>query len=127
MSVHWIDPLNRNSVILTKTDGTTKIELNVGDCIKYSGPVGRPDGVKIISFRSKEFNSKPDVGPIGVIYLPWRKDQQRWASPAFSMKGDPRHIICYPVGLPHYGEHIDWDTVEIIPNPELLVKNVIDY
>lgn len=119
MSVHWINPLYNDSVILTKTDGT-KIELNVGDCITYSGPISRPDGVKIISFSSKEFKSKPDVGPIGVIYLPWRKDEQKWASTAFSMRGDPRHIICDPVGLRHYGEHIDWDTVKVILNPEII-------
>ena len=104
------------SITHTKQNGKTQ-EINIGDCITYIGyPTSRPDGVKIIKFTYNE--SKPDIGPIGMIYLPWRKDEKRWASPAFSMRGAPRHIICYPIGRNNYGEHIDWESIEIIPNPE---------
>jgi len=116
-TVEWVNPLDNTAVILT-TD-SEKITLRVGDVIKYDGPNGRPDGVKIMSFTSKNFESNTDIGPIGMTYLPWRKEEQRWATPSFTMRGDPRHIICSPVGRNSYGEHIHWSTVKLIPNPEI--------
>ena len=118
MSVYWnkkiINPEETKSIILTKNDGII-LELKVGDCIKYTGINNRPDGIKITSFTGSENNE----GPIGMTYLPWRKDEKRWGSPIFSMKGG-RHIICYPDGMQHYGEHIEWNNVEIIKNREFL-------
>ena len=122
MTTQWINPSDNTSILLTKQNGT-KLTLNVGDCITYRAfcdELSRPDGVIITSFTSKNFKSEINVGPIGMTYLPWRKDENRWATHAFSMKGNPRHIICYPTGTPHYGQHIEWETVEIIPNPEKL-------
>ena len=114
-TVKWVKSLDNTAVILTKSNDE-KITLRVGDVITYDG---RPDGVKIISFTSRNFESNPDIGPIGMTYLPWRKEEQRWAEPAYGgMRGDPRHIICSPVGRNSYGEHIHWSTVKLIPNVE---------
>ena len=118
MTAFWnkkmINPKEKTSIILTKSNGNI-LELNVGDCIRYTGFNNRPDGIKITSFTGTENNE----GPIGMTYVPWRKDEKKWAEPIFSMRGG-RHVICYPVGMQHYGEHIEWDNVEIIDNPELL-------
>lgn len=96
---------------LTKTDGN-KIELSVGTLIQYKG---RPGGVKITGFSSKDTDTR---GPIGVFYLPWRGDH--WAEMAWSMKGNPRHLIAFPVGSQHYGEQIEWDNVNLLPDEEAL-------
>lgn len=120
MTTQWINPTDNTSIFLTKQDGT-KLTLKVGDCITFrafSDISSRLDGVIITSFTSKDFKSNPNTGPIGMTYLPWRKDEKRWATASYGMRGDSRHVICYPTGTPHYGEHIEWDTVEIIPNPE---------
>ena len=120
MTSQWVNPDDKTSILLTKQDDT-KLILNVGDCITYKSfcdELSRPDGVIITTFTSKNFNSEPSVGPIGMTYLPWRKDEKKWANPSFGMRGDSRHIICYPTGMPHYGQHIDWESVKLIPNPE---------
>ena len=120
MTTQWVNLDDDTSILLTKTNGNT-LRLNVGDCITYRAycdDLSRPDGVIIKSFTSKISKSEPNDGPIGMTYLPWRKDEKRWAEPEFTMRGDPRHIICYPTGTPHYGQHIEWETVELISNPE---------
>jgi len=94
-----------NSVLHTKRNGDTFI-LRVGDCITYKG---RDLPVKVTRFTGKE-----EV--IGFCYLPWRGT--RWATPVYNFNGDVRHMICYPGGLEHCGQHMDWESVEIVPNPE---------
>ena len=96
---------------LTKTSGE-KIELSVGTLIRYRN---RPDGVKITGFSSKEEDTR---GPIGLYYLPWRGDQ--WAEVEWTLRGDPRHLIAFPAGSRHYGEQIEWDTVELLSENEIL-------
>ena len=96
---------------LTKESGE-KIELSVGTLVRYRG---RPDGVKITGFSSKEEDQR---GPIGLYYLPWRGDH--WAEVAWSLRGNPRHLIAFPVGSRHYGEQIEWNTVELLSENELL-------
>ena len=86
------------------------IILKIGDCIIYS--------TREYPVRIDKFAGKDDVGPIGFEYLPWRGD--RWATPTFGLRGNPRFIICPPTGLPHYGQHIDWDSIEIVSNPHVL-------
>ena len=108
-TVLWIDP--EKTAILTKTNGST-IELSIGTIITYKG---RPSGVKITGFTSKSTDTR---GPIGLHYLPWRGD--RWANVVWTFKGNPRHLIAYPVGIIHYGEIIDWDTVELLEGDALL-------
>ena len=86
------------------------IILKIGDCIIYSG--------REYPVRIEKFAGKDAPGPIGFGYLPWRGD--RWATPTFGLRGNPRFIICPPTGLPHYGQHIDWDSIEIVSNPHVL-------
>lgn len=99
------------SVILTKTDGI-KLELRVGTLLK--SPM-RPHGFIITEFSKK--NDDPR-GPIGLFYLPWRGT--RFGSPIWSFRGNLRHLIASPVGQCHYGEHIDWDTVELLDTQTML-------
>ena len=105
--------ITKTSVTLIKTNNET-MTLSVGDFITYKG---RPDGVRIEEFTGS-FDATKE-GPIGMTYLPWRKQTQQWATLSWNiMRGNIRHIIAYPCGMTHYGEHIDWNTVEhsTVPN-----------
>lgn len=93
-------------VILTKENNET-VTLRVGDFITYEG---RPDGVRIEGFTGQ----RTEEGPIGMTYLPWKKEESRWATVAWSLRGNVRHIIAHPCGMMKYGEHIVWDTVELL-------------
>jgi len=95
------------SVKLLKDDGTEMI-LAVGDFITYDG---RPDGARIEKISG-------DKHPIGFEYLPWRGT--RWATPVFSLRGNPRFIIMYPHGIDKYGQHIEWNSVKMEPLPDVL-------
>ena len=106
-TVFWVEP--EKSVLLTKVGGGT-LELKVGDFITYEG---RPDGVRISGFSSKP--SEPR-GPLGMFYIPWRKEQKKWAEPRWALRGDLRHIIAFPCGVQHYGEQIIWDNVQLKDN-----------
>lgn len=82
--------------------------LSVGDFITYEG---RQDtGVIIV----KIYGYEEESGPRCMTYLPWRDEEARWATRLFSLKGDPRNIICYPEGMQHYGQHINWSTIKNI-------------
>ena len=87
--------------------------LKIGDCIIYKS---RELPVRIDRF----VGNKDEPGPMGFEFLPWRGD--RWATPTYGLRGNPRFIICPPTGLPHYGQHIDWDTVQIVPMPMKIVE-----
>ena len=81
----------------------------------------RPDKVivdKIYSLYKNKIDSLESNGPCGISYLPWRENENRFASPSFSMRGNSRFIVCYPVGRNTYGSHIDWDKVEVCTKPE---------
>lgn len=67
-----------------------------------------------------------DIGPRGITYLPWREDERRFASMSYSMRGNQRFIICYPVGINNYGQHIDWDLVEITSPPDTIVQSLVN-
>lgn len=82
--------------------------LNVGDFITYEG---RTDTGVIIT---KIYGYEEESGPRCFTYLPWRDEYGRWATRQFSLRGDPRSIICYPEGSHHYGQHIDWSTIKNI-------------
>jgi len=86
--------------------------LSVGDFITYEG---RQDtGAVIVQFHGDIENT----GPNGFRYLPWRdepdRENGRWASVAFTLRGDSRFIICPPCGVPFYGQHINLKTIKII-------------
>jgi hypothetical protein len=98
---------NTTTAILTKDDGTT-MRLYVGLFFKYEA---RTSGVRLMRFTMKDSDTR---GPIGIEYLPWREEEKRWATPLWSLRGNTRHLITPPVGMIHYGEHIDWNTVELV-------------
>lgn len=110
MSLTWISDTDKTVALLTKSDGT-ELVLKKGACITYDGR--RPNIVRIDGFTS----GKPDVGPIGLTYLPWRTEEKRWATVQYTMRGNSRHLIAHPCGRDHYGEHIDWNTVEKVASP----------
>ena len=67
---------------------------------------------------SRTSTNSINVGPLGITYLPWRDDEKRFASMSYTMRGNQRFIICYPVGISHYGQHINWDLIEITSPPD---------
>ena len=91
-----------------KSIKVNNIILKVGDCIIYK--------TRELPVRIERFVGKED-GPIGFEYLPWRGN--RWGTPTWGIRGNPRFIICIPTGLPHYGQHIEWDTIQIVLNPSV--------
>ena len=99
------------SVTLYLVDKPPQI-LKVGDFITYEERNGM--GVIIVKF----YGYEDETGPRVFSYLPWRDDPTRdngfWATPKYCLKGDVRSIICYPCGSQHSGEHIMWNTLEII-------------
>lgn len=95
-----------NSVKITSNNTLNNTIIKIGDCIIYKS---RELPVRIDRFCGNE-------GPMGFEFLPWRGD--RWATPTFGLRGNPRFIICPPTGLPHYGQHIEWDTLQIVENPD---------
>jgi hypothetical protein len=114
-TIFWATPETRDAVIITKENNET-LTLRVGDFITYKG---RENGVRIDGFSHKDSDTR---GPIGFFYSPWRVNEQNWATPVFTLRGNSRHVIAYPVGNLHYGQHIDWETVEhryggICPTP----------
>lgn len=108
-NITWLNPDDFTAIKVERPSGT--IELRVNDFITYEG---RPDGLIIKQFIS---NATDLRGPIGMTFLPWRKAEGRWGTPRFTMKGNDHFIICYPVGLQHYGTHINWDTVALASQP----------
>ncbi len=91
------------SFSLYRNHEDTPLVLSPGDCITWEG---RTDYVKIVEV----FGYETEVGPCGFTYLPYRKEG-RWASLAWSLRGDARFVICYPAGTPHYGLHIPLGTI----------------
>jgi hypothetical protein len=125
MSLLWKDPNDKKCVILTKNNEI--ITLKVGDFITFKG---RPEGSEGIRIEEFTWKSSDPRGPIGLIYLPWRSDEKRWATLVWTIKGNPRHLIAFPVGAQHYGQQIDWETVThmnggICPQEESLTGPVI--
>jgi hypothetical protein len=100
----WADS-TKKSIILIRPDGTTVCKISEGDFISFQH---REDGVRV-----EQFNYHvTDPGPRGFKYLPWREKEQRWATPVCDGFGRPsRYVVCYPSGLPTFGEHINWSTV----------------
>lgn len=101
INVIWEIPYK--SIRICKKKGYLILKIN--DCISYWG---REEGVKITKFTG--YDDSP--GPIGFEYLPWRGN--RYATSIISLRGNPRHVIAYPTGLPKYGEHINWNSIRPI-------------
>lgn len=93
-----------------KSIKVNNIILKLGDCIIYK--------TRELPVRIEKFVGYQE-GPIGFEYLPWRGE--RWGTPTWGIRGNPRFIICPPTGLPHYGQHIEWETIQIVSNPSVLI------
>jgi hypothetical protein len=134
-SAHWTDETKETFDVKMK-DGTFK-PFQKGTWVKLPG---RNDKVMIDSiispYNNHDTSRTPsvttNVGPLGITYLPWREDEKRFASMSYTIRGNQRFIICYPVGITHYGQHVDWDLVEITSPPDDidqyldLVKEVLE-
>jgi hypothetical protein len=134
-SAHWTDETKEMFDVKMK-DGTFKT-FQKGTWVKLPG---RNDKVIIdsiiVPYNNEDKSRTPaisiNVGPLGITYLPWRDDEKRFASMSYTMRGNQRFIICYPVGISHYGQHVDWDLVEITSPPDDidqyldLVKEVLE-
>jgi len=109
--------------ILYKSNGST-LMVKKGDWVKIPG---RDDKCIIDSINNNRENL---TGPLGITYLPWRYDEQRFANISWNIKGNQRFIICYPCGRRHYGGHINWDEFELCEAPDNinldLVKEVLN-
>jgi len=109
--------------ILYKSNGST-LMVKKGDWVKIPG---RDDKCIIDSINNNRENL---TGPLGITYLPWRYDEQRFANISWNIKGNRRFIICYPCGQRHYGGHINWDEFELCEAPDNinldLVKEVLN-
>jgi hypothetical protein len=105
ITIVWLDK-HKNACVLNRPKGTCI--LREGQFIEYEG---RETGVRIEKFIYKE----DDIGPRGFKYLPWRKEEKRWATPVPDGFNRPsRFIVCYPSGSTTWGEHIKWNTVKHI-------------
>ena len=111
----WINKeTNKFEVIRTKDKN---ISLKQGSWVKIPG-IGDESNNKCIVdyvFHSKKHNK--DKGPIGITYLPWIEDENKFADVSWSIKGNKRFIVCYPEGMRNYGRHIDWDMLEVCEPP----------
>jgi|LakMenEpi03Aug12_release.lakeMendotaPanAssembly.Ray.scaffolds.fasta_scaffold214395_2 hypothetical protein len=92
------------SKLLTTGEETV---FKIGDTITFNGRPAESPRVIITEFTGKDPN-----GPMGMCYLPWRSERNDWGTAQMTFRGNPRHIICYPVGNMHYGLHIDWATAK---------------
>jgi len=108
-TILWSEP--EKVAVLTKENGS-KIDISVGTLLTWQR---RPMGVRVTGFSSKSTDTR---GPIGIFYLPWRGDH--WAEMEWTLKGNPRHLIAFPVGTVHYGEQVDWETVNLLEGDALL-------
>jgi hypothetical protein len=97
----------KKSIRYINTDTGYSEVFKLGDTITFKGRPANDPRVIITEFTGEDPN-----GPMGMVYLPWRIEKQCWATPLLTLRGNPRHIICYPVGNLHYGQHIDWTTVK---------------
>ena len=104
VTIKW--HIYQKSIVLYFKD--RELVIHIGDFITYEEREGT--GVLVESFTGHDLE-----GPIGLVYRPWRQEENRWASVALTIShGNLRHLICYPTGSPHYGLHINWDSVRII-------------
>jgi len=108
-SALWLD--SKDGFKLLKRNGSSLI-LKKGSWIKLPN---REDKCLVDRLYDLKESS---IGPTGMSYLPWRKDEQRFASKQWSMKGNPRFIVCYPEGRHTYGIQLNWEEVESCAPPE---------
>jgi len=105
----WKNPSTKTFYLYRNDTDEDPLVLSAGTCITWEG---RKDYVKI----TQVLGTESEEGPRGFTYLPYR-EEGRWASLAFTLRGDPRFIICYPSGTPHYGLHIPLHTIIVDDAP----------
>jgi hypothetical protein len=108
-SAVWKDFYDKSFYLYRNDEDEHPLVLYPNLCITWDG---RQDYVKIVEV----YGNESETGPRGFTYLPYRKEG-RWSTPAFSLRGDVRFIICYPAGFPHYGIHIPLDTIRVDEAP----------
>ena len=94
-------------------DNLPNLILSIGDCFTfdYESVKRSEDDICVVT----QFTGyKEKSGPIGFNYLPWRVKENCWGSEQWSLRGDIRHIICMPCGIAHIGQHINWETFQIV-------------
>jgi hypothetical protein len=106
-NVFWTNAESHDTVTFTKENNEI-MTLNVGDFITFEGIHG---GARIEQFTYKDSDTR---GPIGLIYLPWIYEDQAWAKEMWNPKGNPRHLVAEPVGSGHYGERVNWNTIQFV-------------
>ena len=106
-NVFWTNAESHDTVTFTKENNEI-MTLNVGDFITFEGIHG---GARIEQFTYKDSDTR---GPIGLIYLPWIYEDQTWAKEMWNPKGNPRHLVAEPVGTGHYGERVNWNTIQFV-------------
>lgn len=115
----WKNAETKRFNLYKNKDDKHPLELGPGDSITWEG---RDGYVKIVSVTGKD----TDVGPMGFTYLPYRKEEGRWATAMFSLRGDPRFVICYPAGIQHYGLHLPLITIQKDEAPLLTHQKTAD-
>ena len=113
-SAIWCDPLKKDAFQVNLKNGTI-LTIKKGSWLKLPN---RDDMVMVDSITTKMNWDVTYVGPVGITYLPWRYNVRRFASILWSMRGNHRFIICYPMGRDTYGQHIDWEQVEVGEEPD---------
>ena len=99
------------------TTNNCNITLKKGSWIKISD-IGEESNNKCIIdhvLRSRKNNN--DIGPVGISYLPWLENENKFSDVSWSIKGNKRFIVCYPEGMRNYGRHINWDKIELCEPP----------
>jgi hypothetical protein len=94
-------------------DDMPDLILTIGDCFTFNYEIVNRSDDDICAVTQFTGN-KEDFGPIGFTYTPWRVKENRWGTEQWSLRGDIRHIICMPCGIAHIGQHIDWETFQIV-------------
>ena len=111
----WINKeTNKFEVIRTKDKN---ISLKQGSWVKIPGIGDESNNKCIIDYVFHSKKNNKDKGPIGITYLPWIEDENKFADVTWSIKGNKRYIVCYPEGMRNYGRHIDWDMLEVCESP----------
>tara|TARA_B110000305_G_C18883990_1_gene378902 strand:- start:35 stop:445 length:411 start_codon:yes stop_codon:yes gene_type:complete len=124
----WINK-EKNEFEVFQTN-TKPITLKKGSWVKIPCIGDESNNKCIIDYVFHSKKNNKDKGPIGITYLPWIEDENKFADVTWSIKGNKRYIVCYPEGMRNYGRHIDWDMLEVCESPNSIsdeqIQNALD-